>query len=139
MTVRALVQGWHQTRMAPSERRRQQQVLREVSSGLRPTSELDQVHAKVRSSIRLHARVHWLDLRTRSRAKGIRAVISALPPLFMAPVSSLGRRLGGTPNEAVQDPSLAATWRRVIELAGAAHDGAVRGAAAGPGVPPRGS
>ena len=123
MTLRALAQGWRQTRMAPSERRHQQQVLREVSSGLRATSQLDQVHAKVRSSIRLHTRVHWVDLRTRSHAQGIREVLRGLPPLFLAPVSSLGRRLSGTPNEAAQDPSLTATWRRVMEQAGAARPG----------------
>ena len=132
MTLRAMVRGWHQTRMAPSERRRQQQVLREVASGVRATSHLDQVHAKVRSSIRLHARVHWVDLRTRGRAQGMREVLRGLPPLFLAPVSSLGRRLGGVPNEAAQDPSLRATWHRVMTLSGSAPD-----MADGPIAPPR--
>ena len=124
MTWRALAQGWRQTRMAPAERRQQMRVLREVTSGLRAPSHLEQVHATVRSSIRLHTRVHWADLRTRSRAQGVRELLRGLPPLLLAPVSSLGRRLGGVPNEAAQDPSLKATWQRVMGLAGAAQDGA---------------
>ena len=133
MTWRALARGWRQTRMPPSERRRQVQVLREVAAGLRTPSHLDRVHATVRSSIRLHTRVHWADLRTRRRAQGVREVLHGLPPLLLAPVSSLGRRLGGVPNDAAQDPSLRATWHRVMGLAAAAQD-----AASGLGVPSRG-
>jgi hypothetical protein len=120
MAWKDLKTGWSHTRMSASLRQVHLHTLREIVAGKVPSSELELVHAAVRSSIRLHTRVHWLDLRLLWRARELRPMVRRLPPLLFAPISSAGRRLGAVPSDAPQDPSLVVTWRRVLRVAAGA-------------------
>lgn len=113
MGVRLLVEGWRTTRL--DDRRRAALVARldAVSRGLAPASVLAEIHDGARSSVRLHSRVHWVELHLNWRARGLEESLRQVPPLVLAPVSSAGRRLGGLDSEAPQDPGLWVTWLRV--------------------------
>ena len=86
---------------------------RELSARLRgepSRSELAEIHEQVRNSVRLHTRVHLHVVRRGGRP--LREDLQELERLVAAPLSSLGRRLGGVQPGAPQDPGLLATWER---------------------------
>ena len=74
---------------------------------------LAEVHEQVRNSVRLHTLVHVHVLRA-SHGRPIRQDLQELERLLVAPVSSVGRRLGGCLPGAPQDPGLRCTWERAI-------------------------
>ncbi|HCH64024.1 MAG: hypothetical protein CL927_02675 [Deltaproteobacteria bacterium] len=112
-----LKRGWLDTQLPAATRARFEQVLRDIESGALPSEALEAVHGAVRSSLRLHTRVHWVDLRLHWRTMSLRPLVGRMGPMVFAPVSSLGRRLGGVGNQEPQDPSLWATWQRVVRVA----------------------
>ena len=113
MGWRALRAGWHHSAIPDGAREDEGRRLDAVCAGTAGGTVLEDVHQRVRSSVRLHTRVHWVQLRVAVREQRLRSVPGLLGPMVLAPVSSLGRRLGGLPADAPQDASLAATWARV--------------------------
>ena len=93
-------------------RERAQEVRQRLRSGV-SLSELGELHEDVRNSVRLHLRVHWRIVRA-GRADPLPRRLQELERLIAAPLSSVGRRLGGCPPDAPQDDGLAETWARVL-------------------------
>ena len=116
MSWNVLRNGWKQTRLPAATRAAYLRTLQKIQSGELPSKQLDAVHGAVRSSVRLHARVHWVEMRLHWRDRSVRPMVQQVAPMVFAPVSSLGRRLGGVANDAPQDPSLLTTWQRVFQI-----------------------
>jgi hypothetical protein len=116
MGWRELRQGWRQTGMAPPLRHELNRRLDLISNDPTLAVGLQAVHDRVRSSVRLHTRVHWIELQRSWRNEPLGDRLRQLPPFMLAPVSSVGRRLGGRAETDPADPSLAATWSRVWRL-----------------------
>jgi len=105
----AAVHRWTASGLSADDRQR----LAERIGAAREKSVLDAVHDEVRNSARLHSWVHLrLVLSFGPDADGTRLV--ELERLLAAPVSSVGRRLGGCPPDAPQDPGLKVTWQRAF-------------------------
>ena len=103
--LQGVLQRWRASAI-PLERRTQLRRQLRVAGDAKA---LEAVHAQVRNSTRLHLAVHLRGFRQDRDAEG---TLLALEYLLAAPISSVGRRLGGCPPEAPQDAGLAVTWRR---------------------------
>jgi len=116
MGLTDLQEAWRTTRLSATRRREEASRMERVWAGDLPEQVLGDIHDHVRSSIRLHTRVHWVDLRLRWRS-GQTPSTTELQQLVIAPLSSLGRRLAGLDASAPTDNGLWSTWRRVGQTA----------------------
>lgn len=117
MGWRDLRRNWRDTATPQRARASLMARMDHASAASTPADALQRVHDDVRSSTRLHLRVHWLEIRRAWREPGGSRVVPLLVPCVLAPLSSAGRRLGGVAHAAPQDPSLAHTWGRVLRVA----------------------